>query len=1421
MHTKSNSPFSVIVFDNLTSPLAAFIVLLFIFQAGPVIASPPGALYETFGTTEGDLGGPLANIGDVNNDGFMDFAVRGNPVPDGVGEVRLYFGGPLLGSAPNLTIPSPMVDPGDGFSVLEFGSSISGGGDLNGDGIDDLVIGTDNLLTTGFVFVYFGGSWTDVLPDAILSGFYDDDRFGQSVAIIGDVNDDSIDDLAVGTYNFSLNSSAYVYFGGNGYFDNAPDLQLHEEPGEGEFAVFGSSVAAVGDFNGDNVDDFLVTSQFGGNDHNGRVYLYLGGSSIDNVHDLRFADTFYNGYFGGGTSAGDFNGDGFDDVAISDSESGRVLVFEGQSITQENKNQSSLDKALTPSYPGPSRQVNTSELIPRNPNIAIGPNGKTVVCWQQRDTSTSQDNNIFVRHLDQYGVPFGPAIQVNTYTAGDQYDPKVAVDAKGNFVVVWASGGWVDGDEQDGSYGGVYGQLFDSTGTMVGGEFLVNSTTLGSQGYPALAMAPDGSFVVVWQLNRAGTDFGVFGKIYDQWGTDISGEITIASSLGFPMGGADVSMFENNGFLVSWGESAGNDSGITKVRLYDSQGQNVGDEIPVTDPPAASIFETSVFTKPDGSFGVLWIEVDIGIESAWIRGQLFDSNAAKTGDRITIFSNPCRQMGNLDVGADEDGNFVVSWRSQCLTSPIYHQLFLADGTPMAPPVQFDDWDPAIAVGPSGGFNQVWTQLNPLSIQSRRYDTDCNGNGTADLVDVEQGTSKDLNANGIPDECEDDIFTEFVISNGDPGNNVTSVAGDFDVDGDGYDDLVISFSSYLSDPSSHGEIHLFRGGEFFDQIPVTSIYGTNQYEYLGRSLAPFSDLDGDGFLDILASSSEDPRGAVFGLSFNLYLPPVVTIDEVTPITQNVGPIPITATFYHQSTPLAPSPLWSKVSGPGKVIFSNPESMNIEANFNIAGTYVLRLTVATERGKGFDDVTIVIPPAVSIYGLTNPGNTSQFLVRPPLVDESVANSYYLAIDPDNDKDDFGKWKTANGFPDSIPTVSVAQGSDCCTGSAFFNAGDLGFGRRMIMAKTGPDYAYSVTNYATVEDAVDDINPVATVSMEWSPGPQGGSSFTKFYIFQDLNGDGTQTRVTGADLDGNGSKNLPGLCISCHGGTENPTSYMGSGITGAYFLPFDLEAFDFSTRPGVRREDMEAAFKEFNEGILHTAPTLAISDLIEGWYGGPDMPLPYQDNRYVPQGWLCEPVGSPQFPQDSLKEFYQGVIGPSCRVCHSSRTGVYDFMEATDFISWRSTIDSDVFTQGSMPHAKVTYDNFWNSTLPYQPDLMKNALLNLPQNADCVSAVDDGQRADIPLVSRISDVYPNPFNPRTTIRFELSAPGTARIRIYDVKGHLVRTLDQDGLAAGRHKATWAGLDNSGKRAASGSYFVRLDAGGQVSTQRLTMLK
>jgi len=101
-------------------------------------------------------------------------------------------------------------------------------------------------------------------------------------------------------------------------------------------------------------------------------------------------------------------------------------------------------------------------------------------------------------------------------------------------------------------------------------------------------------------------------------------------------------------------------------------------------------------------------------------------------------------------------------------------------------------------------------------------------------------------------------------------------------------------------------------------------------------------------------------------------------------------------------------------------------------------------------------------------------------------------------------------------------------------------------------------------------------------------------------------------------------------------------------------------------------------------------------------------------------------------------------------------------------------------------------------------------------------DDDPSFVPTEFRLWAAMPNPFNPRTTIRYDLPEPATARLVVYDVTGRLVRVLE-DGVTrqAGRHAVEWDGRDEHGTDVASGVYVYTLKAGPYEGSGRMTLLR
>jgi FlgD Ig-like domain len=97
-----------------------------------------------------------------------------------------------------------------------------------------------------------------------------------------------------------------------------------------------------------------------------------------------------------------------------------------------------------------------------------------------------------------------------------------------------------------------------------------------------------------------------------------------------------------------------------------------------------------------------------------------------------------------------------------------------------------------------------------------------------------------------------------------------------------------------------------------------------------------------------------------------------------------------------------------------------------------------------------------------------------------------------------------------------------------------------------------------------------------------------------------------------------------------------------------------------------------------------------------------------------------------------------------------------------------------------------------------------------------------SELPALVALEQCYPNPFNPRTMIKYSLAREGHVSLSVHDVSGHLVRVLvDSKNLGPGEHEVMWDGLDSAGRHAPSGVYFYRIEALGASVTKRMTLVR
>ena len=281
-------------------------------------------LIDPFGSDGDIFGSSVASVGDVNGDGYDDIVIGANFYPNegGQGRAYLYFGGPAIDSEPDLDIPSPLS--GIGW----FGISVASAGDFNGDGSPDIIVGARYAAPSGKAFIYYGGPLLDATPDVTLNGESSGSWFGNSVASAGDVNGDGFGDLIVGAPNYGSQAAGrvYVFFGGSTP-DAIPDRVFTDPIASDQL---GWVVGGAGDMNGDGYPDLFATApRYYAGGGNPAINVWLGGPAFDTVADITIQGNVLNDRISSAVIASDVNDDGVSDLVIT--RQNRAEVFFGGS----------------------------------------------------------------------------------------------------------------------------------------------------------------------------------------------------------------------------------------------------------------------------------------------------------------------------------------------------------------------------------------------------------------------------------------------------------------------------------------------------------------------------------------------------------------------------------------------------------------------------------------------------------------------------------------------------------------------------------------------------------------------------------------------------------------------------------------------------------------------------------------------------------------------------------------------------------------------------------------------------------------------------------------------------------------------------------------------------------------------------------
>jgi hypothetical protein len=581
---------------------------VFVYQG-----SATGLVTAPSWVTQGEdhFGYSVATAGDVNGDGFSDVMVGAETYSNGqlwAGRAFVYEGSPLgLAAAPAWTAE------GD-YNYEFFGLSVATAGDVNGDGYSDVIVGaygyTNGQSFEGGAFVYLGSATGLGATPAWIG---ESDQFnaesGVSVATAGDVNGDGFSDVIVGAVNYDNGQTdegrAFVYHGsGAGLATTATWTGVGHD-----YTIFGYSVAAAGDVNGDGYTDVIIgDSDYSNGDYlEGAAFVYQGSAAgVPTTPSWTAEGNQGIAHFGTSVAtAGDVNGDGYSDVIVGAPFHSNVGFYAGRAYVYLG---SDAGLAATPAWTAEGNQdfeyfglsvatagdVNGdgfSDVIVGEPYYDNGQTDEGRALVYQGSATGLAVTPTWIAEGDQAGVALGGSVATAGDVNGDGFSDVIVTvgSANGGRVLVFqgsatglaTSPAWNrDGDQSGSAFGNQVATAGDVNGdgysdVIVGAYYYHNGETQEGRAYVYQGSASGLATTPAW-MAESNESFSNFGSSVGTAG-DVNGDgysDVIVGALYYHNG-----QYHEGGAFVYQGSASGLATTPAWMKESDRQDANFGNSV--------------------------------------------------------------------------------------------------------------------------------------------------------------------------------------------------------------------------------------------------------------------------------------------------------------------------------------------------------------------------------------------------------------------------------------------------------------------------------------------------------------------------------------------------------------------------------------------------------------------------------------------------------------------------------------------------------------------------------------------------------------------------------------------------------------------------------------------------------------------------
>ena len=339
-------------------------------------------------------------------------------------------------------------------------------------------------------------------------------------------------------------------------------------------------------------------------------------------------------------------------------------------------------------------------------SVCTDDDGNFVVVWEgDHSTSDGQDGSysgIFGQRFASGGAPLGAEFQVNVNTPYFQEQPSVGCDPDGDFVVVWAD---EDADA-------IVARLYDGTGAPSTGEVVVDSVPACCELLLQAKVDVDasGNFVVAWSRNGD----AIHARRFDAAGAALAAPFQVSTTVASGHYETDVAIAEDGSFVVIWEVSDGLGFNTdVRGRRYDPAGDPLAGEFTVNSYTTGDQREPEIGMDGSGNFVVAWEGVADADYGAIARR--FDAAGVPQGPDFLVSTNANANIYSVDVAADAAGNFMVVWDDVYEVNDIFLRRFETAGNAIGDVEltvntvsHYNYFAPRVAAAPAGDFVVVWT-----------------------------------------------------------------------------------------------------------------------------------------------------------------------------------------------------------------------------------------------------------------------------------------------------------------------------------------------------------------------------------------------------------------------------------------------------------------------------------------------------------------------------------------------------------------------------------------------------------------------------------------------------------------------------------------------------------------------------------------